>query len=306
MIALKDHNVWGPGPPTVGGRLQTPLLPTQSLAGETLNTSFLGMMPEADARVTAYAAEYNVEDAPHYRAAEPADDRPSLAKLYALQSSVLADRKWEWRYRVQTNVDLLEGKSTFVRGRKRMVTAKEYISELDAPATRALLTQFQGSPVPPLPQLRNMNKRELAGLLSEACTLKHARVGKEAEPVPVSPEETASNIKQVLINLIGAHPFTCPIRAGAASVVGEADFNLVYDMRRTDVVQLEPVSLFSRAMQASALANDSGSMPSSCSAVQMFGASAASVLGKRDLELAGAQVADGPLRSASSSNEGEA
>jgi hypothetical protein len=309
MIALKDHNVWGPCPPTAGGRLQVPLPPTHCLANESINTAFLGMMPTADARVTAYAAAYNVPDAPYYRHVERREDTPSLAKLPALQSSIEADQRFEWQCRVETNVELLEGKSAFLRGRKRLITATECTTELNAPESRALLAalpQPQRSLVPQLAGLRKLNKLQLAQMLSAFRILKQGIHPREPEPTPPPPLETAHNVQLLLTGLLAAHSFTCPTRAGADPVVRGADFGIPYDLRRTQVVRLTPITKFTKEMQEYSLTHDSGSQPSSVSVQQPFGASSSSSAPAGGTgELAGAAANEQLSASGSSSNEGD-
>ncbi|KAJ1420612.1 hypothetical protein B484DRAFT_465768 [Ochromonadaceae sp. CCMP2298] len=259
MIALKKHNVWGPGPPLnkAGANLDA----AHCLADERINIAYLRMMPLADARVTAYAAAYNVEGSTLLHAVKRAEDTPSLARVAALQSSIDDDAKHEWRRRVETDLDMLEGRSDFLRGRKRLVTAKECIFELDLAATRALFSAVPpDSLVPPLNTLRNtLNKRQLSELFSEARRRKHvAQGGAEPEPQAQAPEDTAVEVQQLLAGIFDAHPFTSPIRAGGES---EADYHTIFDIRRTETLAAEPEDLFSKELRIRYAGQDSQSQP---------------------------------------------
>ncbi|KAJ1419364.1 hypothetical protein B484DRAFT_400204 [Ochromonadaceae sp. CCMP2298] len=258
MIALKKHNVWGPGPPL--NKAGADLAATNCLADEPINIAYLRMMPLADARVTAYAAAYNVEGAPLLHAVERAEDTPSLARVASLQSSINDDAKHEWRRWVETDPDMLEGRTDFLRGRKRLVTAKECIAELDLPETRALFTVPPDSLVPPLNTLRNtLNKRQLSELLSEARRRKHeAQGGSEPEPEPQAPEQAAVAVQQLLAGIFDSHPFTSPTRAGG---VAEADYNTIFDIRRSETLAAEPENLFDKELRLRYAGQESQSQP---------------------------------------------
>jgi hypothetical protein len=231
------------------------------LAGEPINIAYLRMMSIADTRVTAYAAAYNVEGAPHLHAVERAEDTPSFARVAALQSSVDADLHFEWQRRVETDPQMLEGRTDFLRGRKRMVTAKECIAELDLPETRILFSAVPpDSLIPPLNTLQNtLRKPQLSLLSSEARKRKHtARGGAEPEPQPQAPEEAAHQVEQLLAGIFDSHPFTSPIRAGE---VAEVDYHTPFDIRRSETLAAEPENLWDKEMRLHYADHDSQSQP---------------------------------------------
>mmetsp|Transcript_7682 Transcript_7682/g.16774 ORF Transcript_7682/g.16774 Transcript_7682/m.16774 type:complete len:305 (-) Transcript_7682:41-955(-) len=245
----------------VGGELD----PTHCVSAEPINTAFLRMMQLADERVTAYAAAYNMPSSPLYRAVERAENTPPLARVAALQSSINADAIFEWRRRVETDPERLEGRNDFLKGSRRLVTAKECIAELDLPETRALFTAVApDSLVPPLNTLRNtLNKRQLSLLLSEARCRKHdAQGGAEPEPQPQAPEQVTLHVQQMLTDLLHSHPFTSPIRAG---VVAGAEFDTSYNISRTETIATVPEGLFAKELRTYAQSHESGSQPSTCS-----------------------------------------
>ncbi|KAJ1404431.1 hypothetical protein B484DRAFT_424144 [Ochromonadaceae sp. CCMP2298] len=195
MIAVKKHNIWGPGPLSARSAL-------------------------ADERVTAYAAAYNMPSSPLYRAVERAENTPPLARVAALQSSINADAIFEWRRRVETDPERLEGRNDFLKGSRRLVTAKECIAELDLPETRALFTA-------------------LSLLLSEARCRKHdAQGGAEPEPQPQAPEQTIATVPEGLFakelrtyaqsHESGSQPSTCASASSASvSPRGSSDSEMI-------------------------------------------------------------------------------
>jgi hypothetical protein len=259
MVALHTHNIWGQGPLTDSKGVAIP--ETDWLAGKPINPAFLRMMAEADTRVTAYADTYNLPDSPLYHAIERAEDAPSLARLPPLQASIDEDRRLAWQRRVETDVDMLEGKAEFLRGRPRLVTAKECLAEIDARETRDLATE--GSPVPLLVELRKMNKRELSELLSQVRSHKHTVHPREPQPAPLAAGQGTQSLQLLLAELFNSHSFTSPTRAGA---VAGADLATPYDIRRTETLLPEPESMFAKELRIHLTTHDSQSQPATGSA----------------------------------------